>query len=723
MAFAHSRNSDGQRHGLLDHLLAVGNLCAVHAEPLGAGEIGRALGLWHDLGKADPAFQSYLVASESNPSRRGHGPDHKAAGALLAREHLGAVALLIQGHHGGLRTPAEFNAWLRERAGLPGTRAALEAAGPLLGGREPLPHKDLPPGVNDDPLAADLFLRLLFSALVDADALDTEAHFEGAQGALRRPGTALGDLWARFDCSQQALSGRVDTPVNRDRQAIYEACLEAAESDPGLFRLTVPTGGGKTRSAMGFALRHALRNAQERIILAIPYISITEQTADVYRGIFETEPGIPVVLEHHSGMPAAAEDDDASASAAMWSRLAAENWDAPIVVTTTVQLFESLYANTPAKARRLHRLANSVILLDEAQALPPHLLEPILDALTRLVRNYHSSVVLSTATQPAFEAIPAFDRLQATEIVPQPQRFFSSLERVAYEWRLDSPLSWEEVAAALRDERQVLAVLNTRKQAIALLSALADPAALHLSTLLCGAHRRAVLAEVKRRLATGEPCRLVSTQVVEAGVDLDFPTVFRALGPLDAIIQAAGRCNREGHLVRGRVVVFRPQDGALPMGAYRAATNISGALLGAGNVDPNAADAARTYYERLYRTVDTDREGIQALRRNLDYPEVARRFRMIDDDTISVIVPYGSEDERQGVQHLVAALREGRPGGRARWRALQPYVVNVRRREAQRYAGQALLSLIGEDIGEWFGRYDPVCGLSTQDMDPDLLVV
>ncbi len=723
MTFAHSRNAEGRRQALLDHLLSVADLCSAFCEPLGAQQVGRALGLWHDVGKMDPAFQAYLLASEADQARRGHGPDHKAAGALLAKERLGLLALLIQAHHGGLRTPAEFTAWLQEHAATQGTRAALQAAQALFAQIGVPTSFSLPERAQTDPLAADLFLRLLFSALVDADYLDTEAHFQGQRAAARTPAASLRELWQRFERSQQALSGRDDSPVNRARHAIYGACLAAAEREPGLFRLTVPTGGGKTRSAMGFALRHALRNGQERIILAIPYISITEQTADVYRSIFETTPGDPVVLEHHSGVTAPAADDDAVPSPVLWQRLAAENWDAPIIVTTTVQLFESLFADGPSRARKLHRLANSVILLDEAQALPPHLLTPILDGLAELARSYHSSVVFSTATQPAFASIPAFGGLEASEIVPQPERFFGSLQRVLYEWQIDPPLTWEGLAASLRAEPQVLVVLNTRKDALAVLDALQDPDALHLSTLLCGEHRRRVLAEVRARLQAGRPCRLVSTQVVEAGVDLDFPAVFRALGPLDSIIQAAGRCNREGRLARGRVVVFRPSEGGVPAGAYRTATDITRAVLGAGKVDPNAADAATVYFERLFDTVSTDREEIQSLRRNLNFPEVARSFRMIDEDSVSVAVPYGTADEQRWVQRLLADLRAGRSPGRSAWRALQPYLVNVRRREARRFAQEGLLSPIGDDLGEWCGRYDLVRGLSAQDVDPDALIV
>jgi CRISPR-associated endonuclease/helicase Cas3 len=345
---------------------------------------------------------------------------------------------------------------------------------------------------------------------------------------------------------------------------------------------------------MAFALRHALRNDQRRIVVAVPYLTITEQTAAVYREIFEragdeTSP----VLEHHS----AAEfvDDDGFDRQSVVARLAAENWDSPIVVTTTVQLFESLFSNRRGHCRKLHRLAESVVILDEAQALPSSLLRPILDALRELSAHYRTTVVLSTATQPAFETIREFADVPATEIVPDAADVFAALRRVDFKWLTSAPLAWTEVAAELAREPQVLTIVNTKRDAWALLDALGGLEPLHLSTSLCGAHRRAVLKEVRRRLAAGEACRLVSTQVVEAGVDLDFPVVWRAVAPLDGVIQGAGRCNRDGRLAAGRVAVFEPAEGSLPGGDYRLGTAETRKLAGAGSgrVDPNDPDATR----------------------------------------------------------------------------------------------------------------------------------
>jgi CRISPR-associated endonuclease/helicase Cas3 len=364
-----------------------------------------------------------------------------------------------------------------------------------------------------------------------------------------------------------------------------------------------------------------------------------------------------------------------------------------------------------------------VIVLDEAQALPYGLLVPILDVLKRLAAEYGATVVLSTATQPAFDTIPAFAAVPCREIVPDHPRHFDALRRVRYEWRIDEPMPWDEVAQLMRTQPSVLAIVNTKKDALALLAALADPDALHLSTSLCGAHRRAVIAEVKARLQSGRDCRLVATQVVEAGVDIDFPMVLRALGPLDSIIQAAGRCNREGRRDQGRVVVFRPAEGGLPRGSYTTATGVTDSVLGQARTDPSDLATSRLYFERLFKTLDLDAPGIQDLRRSLKYPEVSARFRMIDTETDPVLVAYGASDEQEGVRDLARRLREGMPGTRTVFQKLQPYVVALRKSEARRCAHAGWISPVVDGLGEWLGNYDPQLGLLQQDPDPGALVI
>lgn len=707
----------------MTHLRTVADTARGFGSHFDGGTLAYYAGLWHDLGKFHPGFQDYLRRCEADPDARERGPEHKGAGAVLALEHCPPVSMLIQGHHGGLRSRNDAKNWVAQRASDPLVVAAIEAARSAIADLEPATPVPTPDAFQD-ARAAELCLRLLFSALVDADFLDTESHFRPDRtGERTAPDVSLDELWARFERNQSSLPRRAGSFVDEARQAVYRDALAAAERAPGVFRLTVPTGGGKTRSAMAFALRHALKHGMRRVIVAAPYTSITEQTAQVYREIFGADAhGREVVLEHHSQALAAEDDDGDFHRRQAAARLAAENWDAPIVVTTTVQLFESLFSNATSRLRKAHRMAGSVILLDEAQTLPPRLLDPITDAIRQLTTWAGTTVVLSTATQPAFEAAKPFAGLHPDEIVVEPARWFDALKRVDYEWRGDEAMPWEDAAWQLREERQGLAVVNLKKDAAALLDALGDPDALHLSTNLCGAHRRRVIEQVRGRLRRGEPCRLVSTQVVEAGVDLDFPFVMRAMGPLDAVIQAAGRCNREGGLERGRVLIFRPEGDGTPPGPYRTATDVARAML-AGGASLDDAGTALEYFRRLYATVPTDAARIQERREQFDYPETAHRFRMIEDEAETVVIAdYGTEQEQRSVERDIRALRDGE-GSRYLLRSLQPYVVAVYRSKANELRGKGLVEPLAEGIGLWRGRYDAVRGLVETGLDPDQLVV
>ncbi|HUX86076.1 MAG TPA: CRISPR-associated helicase Cas3' [Chloroflexota bacterium] len=513
--------------------------------------------------------------------------------------------------------------------------------------------------------------------------------------------------------------------MNRIRREVYESCLAAATGAPGFFRLTVPTGGGKTRSGLGFALRHAIRHELDRVIVAIPYTSIIEQTAEIYRGIFRDD---RAVLEHHSATSLAEDAEDSPVTSdAAWTRMASENWDAPLVVTTNVQLFESLLGNRTTACRKLHNVARTVIVLDEVQTLPPQLLAPALDVLRALVDAYHVSIVLSTATQPALDESPSFKGLpNIREIVPNAASHFAALDRVNYEWPVaNAKWTWDQVAAEMRRApgHQAMAILNTKADALALLDALADPEALHLSTLLCGAHRRAVLREVRRRLHDGEPCLLAATQVVEAGVDLDFPMVLRALGPLDRIAQAAGRCNREGRLPdKGRVVIFETEESHQPPGAYRAGTDTTRSLLTAskGAIDLHEPTTFPRYFRQYYATRDLDHKDVQKQRQTFDYPGVARSFRLIDDEGSPVVVRYGDDGE---VDRLLSTLRRSSLESQFLLRQLQPYIVNVRSAALGRFAGDGLVSEVRPGLWEWHGAYDNARGIGAGKVDLARLVI
>lgn len=717
--YAHSANDAGEWHDLTEHLQAVAKQSAEFARVFGAREHGYWLGLWHDIGKFSSDFQRYLHAG-----RKTGGPDHKRTGSRLALQYLQGAALAIQGHHGGLCALRDFANWLDDpdRAHPEREDAARRSARQAIPTLEPTTNINLPAEAVASTLAYEFLLRLLFSALVDADHLDTEAHFEPERSERRRSEIDISALWERFEAKYGDLAAQADdSPVNAVRREIYAACLKAADGPRGFYRLTAPTGAGKTLSVMAFALRHAQEHGLRRVIVATPFISITEQTAAAYRQAFE--PLGHAVLEHHSG--AHGRDPNEFDPQAERARLAAENWDAPVIVTTAVQLFESLFANTPSRCRKVHRLAGNVLILDEAQALPTHLLEPILDALRSLTTVGCASVVLSTATQPAFESIPAFRKLRPREIVRESQRHFKALRRVTYDWRLDKRWTWDRVADEMRTQQQALAIVNTRRDAMDLLDALGDDAdALHLSTRLCGAHRLNVIEEIKARLACGRPCRLVATQVVEAGVDLDFPLALRALGPLDSIIQAAGRCNREGRQTTGRVVVFQPEERRVPRGSYATATDLTLTHFNRDKFDRD--DPGRTadaYFRRLFDSVTLDRAGIQKLRKKFDFPAIAREFRMIDrGGEVVAITSYGTEAEQDRVIGWLDELRQSHKNPRELRRLLQPYLVTLYPFEAQGYRAQGFLPPVSERAIPRWDRYDPVRGLVAPNREHEILV-
>ena len=725
MLYAHSASQNGSRQLLTDHLRNVADLAADMAEPFGGGELAFLAGLWHDVGKADPAWQRRLIECEQGLHQR-VGIDHKCAGTLLA-ELTGGTAdlagLLIHGHHGGLANPkSDYPQWLQEKRQLPGPQRAIEELKKVMPDLTDQTAPEVPPNARKYPLAAEMFLRMTYSALIDADSLDTEAHQHGGTSPRSTENAPqLSDLWDRYLSFLNKQPKPAPSTVNTVRKEVHEDCLKAAPEAQGIFRLTVPTGGGKTRSAMAFALQHGALHGLQRIIIAVPFNTITQQTARVYRDIFEagSTGDDLVVLEHHS---AAAEghDDDSFGPAEVWRRLASENWNAPIVVTTTVQLFESLFSNQRTKTRKLHNLARSVIILDEVQALPKELLSPILDGIRLLTEDYGTSVVLSTATQPTFELVKEFQDAGAKDVNTQSNRHFDALQRVKWEWQVEESNPWSEVARWVREEHSALVVVNTKRHAIELMDELQDEDDLHLSTLLCGRHRMEVIDEVRRRLSTGEPCRLVSTQVVEAGVDLDFPTVFRAEAPLDSVIQAAGRCNREGLREEGRVVVFRPPDDASPSGTYRSGREIARVVRKLPGFNLSDPETIKKYFTLLFDTaVDPDRNGIQELRKNLDFPGVKKRFQMIQDDTYDVVVEYPEEDSekiRRGLERL--RRKSGNP--RHIIRQLQQHMVSLHQREAQRLQNLGLIETIMPGLGVWHGKYDPVRGIV--EAGPDLIV-
>ena len=689
-------------HGLDEHLRVVGRLAEGFADKFGAGDWGRLSGLWHDLGKFQPDFQSYIRRDSGfDPEAHLEGVvpgrvDHSSVGALHAVAHFGKngdrgtaigqlLAYVIAGHHAGLPDcrqadggTASLEVRLRERGGLLEATTAVPAALPFLAG-------ETPRGGPPCRASLSLWVRLLFSALVDADFLDTEAFMDPGRAGARSGWKDFQEIAETFE-HFMVTKVRDDTEVNRVRGKILTWCRDAATRKPGLFSLTVPTGGGKTLSSMAFALRHALCHGKRRIVYVIPYTSILEQTADVFREALGEGDPWTVVLEHHSNL-----DPDRET---VRGRLAAENWDAPIIVTTSVQFFESLFAARTSRARKLHNLVDSVVVLDEVQLINADFLHPILDVLQFLADEFGVTVLLMTATRPSWSATDAGGkRLRGVrEVIPDPDSLHERLRRVRIRIprRLDEPEGWDEVAERILAEPSVLCVVNRREDARELFLRVRreDAAAVHLSALMCGAHRSEVIRDLKGRLARGEYVRVVSTQLVEAGVDLDFPVVFRALAGLDSIAQAAGRCNREGRSDRGEVHVFVPPTSP-PPGILRQAADVTRSLFAEGEMDPLAPISFDRFFRHLY-WLRGDRLDSKRIRRLLDHDgaserleyafrTAASRFRLVDDrDRVSIVVRWPGPDGDPRVESALRDLEHG-GGGRGVFRRLQRAVVSVSR--------------------------------------------
>jgi CRISPR-associated endonuclease/helicase Cas3 len=722
--------SSGHWQPLATHLHNVAALAKEFATPFGLAAEAESAGLLHDLGKYRNEFQEYLR------QKRKAGPDthHAIYGAASAfTDELLLQAFAIAGHHSGLPDQHDLNnAVCGEK--YDAVKRAIRLLDDFRGnvGKVNLGNSPLVQGAiqREDIYCLEFATRMVFSALVDADRLDA-AHWPepvSVDNALttQRSGDLLDKVMAERERKRQnKLTGEKEAKLQQLRNNVFDASLQAASLDPGFFSLTVPTGGGKTLSAMAFALAHAKAHGLRRVIVVIPFLSIIEQNASVYRKIL----GDDSVLEHHSAAPEFNDKDEEERAAL---ETATENWDAPIVVTTSVQFLESLFANKPAKCRKLHRVARSVVVFDEVQTLPTHLLAPVLNVFRELQRNYGVSFVFSSATQPAFSKtgqLPdGFTPEEMREIAPEVPQLFQALCRVEYHFpKREERLDWPEVAKRLATERQSLCVVNLRRHASLLwmqvretVSEADGTAVFHLSSSMCAQHRLDVLDRVRRLLAARCPCHLVSTQLIEAGVDVDFPIVWRAMGPLDSIVQVAGRCNREGRLPDdefGRVYVFTPKDNGLPMGGlYQTATGFSSTILLGITPHELATNPAlfTRYFGMIHALPQPEGVAIQDHRRELFFRVVGREAKVIEDDTLPVVVDYGE------AKFLIYEIRNRqRAANEPRFdkgdlRHLQRFMVNVRIRDFQILQGMHYLSPLLPNLDLYVlksGRYHPELGL------------
>jgi CRISPR-associated endonuclease/helicase Cas3 len=711
------------------HLRNVARLARRFAEPLGLEREAELAGLLHDLGKYRDEFQAYLRGHRASSSETKHAI-YGAAWAWAVKQ----VAALfgVAGHHAGLHDRHD----LESNVTKPAVTAVIQGLVNELE-REvgPLPKPPVIPAfIESAPqpeFAAEFYARMLFSCLVDADRLDTACWPASPSADMPMEAEKLLHRVEVDRARKQAQNPSSPLAALRDR--IFDVCREAGSQPQGFFSLTVPTGGGKTLSAMAFALAHAKAHALRRVIVVIPYLSIIEQNAAEYRRIL----GEAVVLENHSNV---APRPDADEEEKDRLDLISENWDAPVIVTTSVQYLESLFAASPTRCRKLHRIARSVVILDEVQTLPAHLLQPMFSVFRELARNYGVSFVFSSATQPAFRkssTLPeGFAPEELREIAPDPADLFRQLRRVDY--HLPKPgetVDWPDLAVQMVSHPQALCVVNLTRHAKELWEALKrllpdDESPIHLSSAMCPAHRLALIETIRQRLRDGLSCRVVSTQLIEAGVDVDFPVVWRAMGPLDSIVQVAGRCNREGRLATGEMHVFRPADPKyLPPGVYRAAADqaaITLAGLGDTSSESLATDARvfARYFDSLYRVVATDhaRPGeatIQEDRAQLRFREVARKAKVIADSGEPVIIAADNRG-REFAAGLVEKIRNrhlapGQPRfARDDLRALQRYMVNVRQHRFQQLESMKHLHPLIPNLGLHVlaeGFYHPDLGL------------
>ena len=703
---AHARmNVDGvwiAPHLLNDHLQSTGELSYKFSEKFHSGDVGKTLGALHDLGKGREDWQVYFrkktgYDNHGRVENKVRTVEHSIYGAKYAIENFSLLGEIlsysIAGHHSGLPD------WSSEETGRASLKYRLSKPVDIHSVKSGLINNlNLPktlsaPRKFERYLDLSLWIRMLFSSLVDADFLDTESYMNPKKTQLRANNANLAELLDHFDKYIQGKEeNSSDILVNRMRREVRRKCVDSADSPMGVFSLTVPTGGGKTLSSLAFALNHAVKHNLDRIIYVIPFTSIIEQNADVFRNAI----GKDNVVEHHSNISEENENDR--------TKLASENWDAPVIVTTSVQFFESLFASRPSRCRKLHNIVNSVIILDEAQLLPVDYLEPILKTMKLLVKYYNVSIVLSTATQPALkeheiagDVFPGFESI--TEIMgDKVSEFYDKLDRVVVHLPedLNSPKQWKELSEELIRYPQVLCIVSDRKSCRELYHLMPE-GTVHLSALMCGAHRSRKIKEIKDKLDKHEPVRVISTQLIEAGVDIDFPVVYRSLAGLDSIAQAAGRCNREGLGEEpGQVFVFKSPR-RTPAGILRKAEATLQDII--SDIRPNLFDSSsfeRFFSELYWKANSLDSEKIMELlskNLNISFKTASNRFKIIDDSIQkTILVRYGDESEQ-----LIEDLRYSEHN-RTLMRKLQRYAVNIYNKEFEDLLGKGLIEEIKEGV-------------------------
>jgi CRISPR-associated endonuclease/helicase Cas3 len=706
--YGHSIKDKGKPEWQLlrDHLTNTANIAEGFGLDLEISNLAYIAGLLHDIGKYSEAFQKRLDGSPNKP-------DHATAGARLAVEIFNntdtekwlatIVAYCVSGHHTGL---PDY-----------GSVISLESDGTLISRIDPekklledfssykseidlsslkLKSRTIKTTSADQGFSIAFLTRMLFSTLVDADFQDTETFIQGS--ARPRGGyDSINKLREKFSKHIQQFVTR-SNEINKKRSETLSACIGKAENEQGFFTLTIPTGGGKTLSSMGFALNHAVKHGLKRIIYVIPFTSIIEQNAGVFKGILGEEN----VLEHHSNFDWSQKHDetlpdDETKDVLGKLKLAAENWDIPVVVTTNVQFFESLFSNRSSQCRKLHNLTKSVIIFDEAQMLPMEYMKPCMGALKELVRNYGVTTIFCTATQPSLGRF--LDNVSFTELAPNPQALFNFYKRVNI--KNLGCISDATLIERIHEFPQAVCIVNTRKHAKGLYDQLGQTGRFHLSTLMCPTHRKETLLKIRELLKAGEPCRVISTQIMEAGIDVDFPVGFRAIAGLDSIIQAAGRVNREMRLGMSDVYVFDPQTEFIkktPSYIKQGAT-ITESILRKYGENPDSVQAIEEYFNKLYHLQGANAFDIKGIlahfnkggnELDFDFKTAAEKFKLIENTTVAVVIPYNEE----ATECLEQARHHPFPFKFSR--TLQMYTVNIYENEFKALKSKGVIETYNE---------------------------
>lgn len=683
---------------LVEHLNNVSELCKEFVGQISSSEVGEFLGLMHDVGKYSQDFQRRIRGENIRV-------DHATAGAKIAenlyQESRGRnplyrlIAYAICGHHSGLSNYGNPTRGLCKR--ISGQVSDFSSWEQDISHPAALTLQHFKCITREETLGFMLqfYTRYIFSCLVDADRIDAQNFLSDQASIAMGKQACLKTLKSKFDTHMRNLrKSSTDSKINSIRNEILDSCIQKALGRPGIYSLTVPTGGGKTLSSLAFALNHAIKNNQRRIIYTMPFTSIIEQNAEVFSKMLGEEN----VLEHHSNF----ENPYSTEKEILKFKLAKENWHEPVIVTTNVQFFETLFSNKPTKVRKLHNIARSIIILDEIQSIPNKYILPCLSALNELVINYGCTIVLCSATQPGFEKNRLFlEPVRIHEIIEEPEKLFAELKRTTEHFIGKQDV--KSISDLIRQHEQVLCIVNTKKHARDIFKILPhEENNFHLSTNMYPAHRKMVIKKIRELLQQGKPCKVISTQLIEAGVDIDFPVVYRSITGIDSMVQAAGRCNREGKLSTGNVYVFEPEEKYIGKEYLALTAEIGKVIINKSNkfLDLNSIER---YFSRLFDATKQKLDAQDILKLcnqgieeptniRFEFETISERFKFIDNQGYALVIQGNQE-----VVQLIESIKFTKSVGGVLKR-LSPYTINIKPYELERLVEIGAINIVEDNI-------------------------